>query len=260
MTQKGPRTRAAAERAYSQLKEMILYHRIKPGQRLQDRDLAQELGVSRTPVREALGHLERDGLVTNRNGRGYFVREIDSKEVEHLYDLRELIECHAITLAVKHAKPEDIAELAGVLDTIKALDDSPKGRSEEITLGNRVHEIIGRASGNPFLHEMMVRALALSFWIHWTEAWLETPAEIEATRREHRACLSVLRAKSAKKARDLIRTHVRRGKAQVLRILRSRQAFYEQRGTPVGSGLGRAVSNRKGTSLPIPGHNVGSLD
>jgi DNA-binding GntR family transcriptional regulator len=245
MGQKTTRTRALVDRAYAYLKEMILYHEVKPGQRLQDRDLAQSIGVSRTPVREALSRLERDGLVINLEGRGYFVREIDRQEVEHLYDLRELVECHAMGLAVKHARPEDIEELAKMLDAIEALGNSAEGRAEGVKLGIRIHEIVGRASGNPWMHQTMIRLLDQLLFCIWTEAWLETSAELEATRREHRAYLRVLQAKSATKGRALVRTHVRRAKAQFLRMLKAREAFYGQ------SDSGHMKPHRGGNSLSI---------
>lgn len=232
MNGKTTRTRALAERAYARLKDRILRHELRPGQRLQDRDLARDLGVSRTPTREALNRLERDGLVRNRDGKGYFVRDIDPQEIEHLYDLRELIECHAMRLAVKHATTEDTDELAEILDAIDAVGESAGGRAEQVQLGIRIHEIVARASGNPFLHDIMVRVLEQLLFFIWTEAWLETPEEIEQTRREHRAYLTVLRARSTGEATALVRTHVQRAKSQFLRMSRTREEFYAQRESP----------------------------
>lgn len=256
MKQKTTGRQALVERAYTQLKDMILYHTFAPGQRLRDRDLALDLGVSRTPAREALSRLERDGLVRKLDGKGYFVREIEPQEVECLYDLRELLESHAMGLAVKHARPDDVAEMAGVLDTIAALGDSANGRGEEVRLGIRIHEIVARASGNPVLHEMMVHLLERLLFFIWTEAWLETPAEVEATRREHRAYLTVLKSGHVGKGKALVRTHVRRAKAQFMRMLRAREAFYGSSGPPPARGDGRTrprpAAGRRPPSLSVP--------
>ncbi|MFA5027334.1 MAG: GntR family transcriptional regulator [Candidatus Methylomirabilota bacterium] len=220
------RTKKITERAYSQLKQMILYHKLSPGQRLQGRDLAEELGVSRTPVREALNRLENDGLVVSLEGKGQFVQRIDAGEVERLYDLRELLETYATCLAIQHATPQDVEDLTRMLSAIEALGESPEGRGEGIRLGIQFHERIAHASGNPFLHETLVRLLDRQLFYIWTEGWLETPAEREATKREHRAYLAALRDRSLPKARKVARTHVRRFKHRLLETLKAREAFY----------------------------------
>src|ERR1700687_1858399 len=86
-------------RVYEGIKQLILSGKLRPGQKLAERDLGERLKVSRTPIREALGRLVQDGLVESRPQRGHFVREVDAKTVEDLYDLREMLEKHAIRLA-----------------------------------------------------------------------------------------------------------------------------------------------------------------
>lgn len=215
-----------ADRVYSQLKTMILYHKLSPGQRLQDRDLAGMLDVSRTPVREALSRLERDGLVVKRNGKGHFVRRIDPEEVAHLYDVRELLETQATCLAAKHATPQALASLAKMLARLERLGDSPDERAEGISLGIEFHVRIARASGNPVLSELLARLLDQQLFYIWTEGWHESPAEQELTKRDHRAYLVALQERSLPQARAIVRAHVRRFKSRLLEILRAREAYY----------------------------------
>jgi DNA-binding GntR family transcriptional regulator len=230
------RTKNITDWTYSQLKKMILYHKLTPGERLQDRDLARQLNVSRTPVREALSRLERDGLVVNHNGKGHFVQRIDPRRVEQLYDLRELLETHATCLAIKHATKEDLEDLVRMHDTMERLGETLDERAAGIRLGIEFHARIARASGNPFLYEMLVRLLDQQLFYIWTEGWLETAVEREATRRDHRAYMAALRERSLLKARKAVRAHVRRFRRRLLDVLNAREAFY--RGIGEGSGSG----------------------
>jgi len=86
---------------YERLKSQIIDFTLKPGQKLQDRQLGSQFGVSRTPVREALNRLVQEGFVKQIPGQGYFVKEITIKEIEHLYDIREALEALAAQQAIR---------------------------------------------------------------------------------------------------------------------------------------------------------------
>lgn len=222
------RTRAIADSVYNHLKDMILSNHLKPGQKLLDRDLASELGVSRTPVREALSRLEQDGLVDNRAGKGYFVADMDAKQIADLYDLREMLEALAVRLVAERATLSDLAQLEGVLATLEEYRDNPAKRGEEIKVGLRIHETIARASGNAFLHETLVRLLDRMQFFIWMEMLYEDRQAADLTRTEHKALLVLIREKRADEAEALIRTHVRTAKQHILKIVRAREAFYQQ--------------------------------
>lgn len=224
------RTKQLGNEVYARLRDMILSNQLKPGERLPDRDLAEELGVSRTPVREALGRLEQDGLVANRAGRGYVVVEMDAKQIADLYDLREMLEVHAVRLAAERATPEDLDQLARVLATLETYRDVPEKRSEEIKEGLRVHELIARASGNAFLHETLVRLLDRMRVFIWIEMLYEDAEAAELTRREHAAFLTLIREQRVDEAEALVRTHIRTAKEHILRVVKARESFYQPAG------------------------------
>src|SRR5471030_2914855 len=118
-------------RVYEGIKQLILSGKLRPGQKLAERDLGERLKVSRTPIREALGRLVQDGLVESRPQRGHFVREVDAKTVEDLYDLREMLEKHAIRLAMRRLSDADLAELDRVGRQLRRFeDDSIQGEEE----------------------------------------------------------------------------------------------------------------------------------
>ena len=135
-------------RVYEGIKQLILSGKLRPGQKLAERDLGERLKVSRTPIREALTRLVQDGLVESRPQRGHFVREVDAKTVEDLYDLREMLEKHAIRLAMRRLSEADLAELERLGRQLRRFDGDELQGEEELREGQRIHEIIARASRN----------------------------------------------------------------------------------------------------------------
>lgn len=218
------------ERAYQRLKAMILSNELKPGQRLIDRDLARQLGVSRTPVVQALGRLEHEGLVTNRLRRGHFVADMDAKQVADLYDLRTMLEVHAVRLAIEQGTPSELEELEVVLTTLDRYRKDPARRSDEIKLGLRVHDLIARASGNPFLHDTLRRLLNRMWPFIWFETVLEDQEAADATHREHRLLHAYIRERRQDDAEALVRRHIAEAKDHMVKILKAREDFYQTPG------------------------------
>lgn len=213
--------------AYTTIKEMILTGQLKPGNKLSDQELAVELGMSRTPVRHALTRLAQEGLLDEGRSRGFHVADLDAKQVADLYALREVLEAHAIRLAVERATAEDIKELAGVLETLDELSQDSSKRGEEIRVGLKIHEIIARASGDTFLHETMVRLFNRMHFFIWMDTLNEDPQAAEATRREHRELLECIRAGKPDEAEVVVRTHIRTAKQGILKVLEARDSFYQ---------------------------------
>ena len=100
---------------YEAIQEMAVSYKFKPGERLNERALAQQLGVSRTPLREALNRLSAEGFLDFEAGRGFSCRPLEPKQVMDLYGLRAALERESVRLAVDHATEEDIAELEDFL-------------------------------------------------------------------------------------------------------------------------------------------------
>lgn len=246
------RGKLLSEKVFHRIKELVLSNHFKPGERLFDRDLAKLLGVSRTPVREALVRLYQDGLLGDKDGKGYFVVDIDDpRRIADLYDLREVLEVHAVRLAVEHAPPQDLADLAEVVAKLDSYRSVLDKRGEELKEGLRVHEIIARASGNAFLCETLTRLLTRMRVFIWIETLNEDAAEAEETRREHAALLTHIRDKQVDEAESLMRAHIRRARDQILRIARLREAFYLPVDlSPIGRTSLRAGSGRAGSQSP----------
>ena len=221
------RKRNKAVDVYGAIKDMVLTGQFKPGHKLSDQDLAADLGVSRTPVRHTLNRLAQEGLLEESRGKGYHVADLDAQQVSDLYALREVLEAHAIRLAVERATRSDLKELAGILATLEKLKDDPSNRGEEIRIGLKIHEVIARASGDAFLHETLVRLLNRMHFFIWMDTLNEDPQAAGLTRREHSDLLEFIRTGNADDAEALVRTHIRSAKQGILKILSARDAFYQ---------------------------------
>src|SRR5437660_4459837 len=106
-----PRTRSRAEFVYESLRDAISDGRIAGGERVREEEVARNLGVSRTPVREALQRLQQRGLLVLGAGRGLVVAQLSQQQVIELYAMREILEGSAARFAARHATPAEIAIL-----------------------------------------------------------------------------------------------------------------------------------------------------
>ncbi len=103
------------DKATEQLRSVILSGKLAPGTRLIEQDLSREMGISRLPIREAIFHLEQEGLVTIEPYKGAFVSHISSQEIDELYSIRILLEVHALTLFMKKNCVKSLEVLEDIL-------------------------------------------------------------------------------------------------------------------------------------------------
>lgn len=116
----GPLARGTTAHVYHEIRKAIADHTFESGQHLQEAFLADWLGVSRTPVREALRHLERDGLVVPNRARGVVVAQVTIEDIAHGYLLLEVLEGLAARLAAQSITDDEVVELRQMLDEMRA--------------------------------------------------------------------------------------------------------------------------------------------
>lgn len=218
------------QRVYQGVRDMILAGKIRPGEPLRERDLAQQLNVSRTPLREALNRLERDGLAVATPHKGYHVPALDPKMAAELLELRYVLDGHAAGLAARNITEKGIRELESVMAELdhlaKRKDPSTEDLAEEIRVGLQIHYIIAREAGQRFLNEVlsnMYGRLSLYIWVEvlWVDRW-------DLTRAEHREIIDAVVARDETRATKAAQDHVRRSidemdrVTQALSILQSR--------------------------------------
>ena len=116
-------TSGQGREAYARLIDDIKAGTLKPGDRLTEADLARRLGLSRTPVREAIRQLESDGLVTHVPRVGAAMRKLDYREVSELYEMRAVLEATAARFAARAASDIELTELETINDEMRAARD-----------------------------------------------------------------------------------------------------------------------------------------
>jgi DNA-binding GntR family transcriptional regulator len=140
--------RSLAELAYDSIRESVIEGRLRPGERLVETQLASELGMSRAPIREALGRLAREHLVDERPRLGTFVRSLTSRDIIDIYNLRFALEQAAVRLFVRAGAPT--APLRAAVEAMRdraAADDLRGTAAAELGF----HEALCEGSGNAYL-------------------------------------------------------------------------------------------------------------
>jgi DNA-binding GntR family transcriptional regulator len=194
------------EHAYRRIRSAIQAGELKPGERLREMELAESIGLSRTPVREALARLESEGLVTHDANRGIMVAELDYSMVTELYYMREVLEGTAARLAARHASEVEMSILEDLCRQYEAATQT----GDEATLAasnRRFHDTLYRCSHNRYLGNMLtVLHDALSLLGSTTLRSKERAAETLA---EHRAVVDAVKARDADAADLALRNHIR---------------------------------------------------
>lgn len=211
------RTGPRGEFVYKALLEGIRAGRILPGDRIREEDVAQSLGVSRTPVREALQHLQARRLVEMAPGRGIVVVELNTQQVMELYAMREVLEGAAARFAAQHALPAEIAMMRELTDEF----DAAKGDAQLLARINAsLHRTIYEAARNRYMHEALNNLEdALSLLQNTTFSLPERHASASA---EHRAIVDAIEKRDSDAAESISRAHIREAQRARLRMLMNR--------------------------------------
>jgi len=147
------RTTTAQDLALTTLRQAILDGTIEPGARLRQEDLAVVFDASRIPVREALRALEHEGLVTSEPHRGFTVTTLDADQIEEVYDLRAVLEGHAVRLAIPLLTAQDLDELQQLYDEMLAAPDP----DEELARRERFYMRLYSVTARPRLVGLIAR-------------------------------------------------------------------------------------------------------
>jgi DNA-binding GntR family transcriptional regulator len=209
------------DNVYARLRELIISDVLRAGQKLVDRDLAEQLGVSRTPVREALGRLAMMGLVEARSRQGYYVREYSAKEVADLYEFRKVLEVHAARLAARNAQPSHISEFDRLLVDLEKLASGPARQSDTLRFELELHELIARASGNAALHQALHNLMDKVIGFIWIEASTDK-AVLAVAHKDHETLINRIKAKDEDGAAELIGRHIESAQETLAKAFKAR--------------------------------------
>jgi DNA-binding GntR family transcriptional regulator len=216
-------------RVYNQIKNLILCNEFMPGQKLHHQELSERLGVSRTPVREALTRLEQEGYVSLLPNRGFICKEIRMQEAEELYELREALEAFAVEKAITNLTEIAIEQLRNRIDLYGADAQRPFTR-ERLRYDQDVHLEIAELAHNETLKHTLGHVFERIVLKRRTDG-LYDPARGITAHQEHLCLLKAMERQDTDDAVRIIRAHIQQGKRNVLSDLKQRQAIRELRPT-----------------------------
>jgi DNA-binding GntR family transcriptional regulator len=201
-------TLSLGERAYRRLRDSIVQGMLPPGRKISERSLANELGVSAQPVREALRRLEQDGMVVTLPRRGTVVAEVGPAQLGELGRIRAALEGVACALAAERMSAAEIAAIAAILPRMKAGTEAAD--TEALDEANEeFHGIIHRATGNLFLMRSLASLRAYDH-LGRHRAVGSTPRDMPKALAEHRGIVAALKRRDPALAEARMRHHVLR--------------------------------------------------
>lgn len=201
-------------RVFNQLENDILNGKYQPGDNLIETRLCEELGVSRTPIREAIRQLELEGLVQSIPNKGAIVKGISPKDIEDIYTIRMMIEGLAARWATEKITPEELEELKETIE-LEEFYTLKNDTYHLLKFDSRFHEIIFKASkSKPLMH-------TLSTFHHYIQkarnASFSSPGRAGEMLKEHKAILQAIIEGNADMAEKLTTEHIRNASLNLLK-------------------------------------------
>ena len=205
------------ERAYEYLKSAILSGRFNPGKRLTEEHLAKEMGVSRTPVREALHKLESEGLIKPLETRGFIVSKDSREEIEELFDMRAILEGYGLRVISEKVSEDLLEQLNGFIE--KAGDALRRKQIREVFKWNtQFHDTLHRmVSEKKRLHRLLVNVR--KYVLRYRENTLQYPDGGRRALDGHRKIVMALRLKDPDLCERVMREHIQEAKEDALQFL-----------------------------------------
>jgi DNA-binding GntR family transcriptional regulator len=205
------------ERVFEYLKAGVLSGHLNPGERLTEEHLAKEMGVSRTPVREALHKLESEGLIKPLETRGFIVSHDSKDEIEELFEIRSLLEGHALKIISKKISEQDLGQLNNFIE--KAEEALRRKKIDEVFKWNtKFHDMLHNlVAEKRRLHRLMVNIR--KYALRYRKDTLQYPDGVRRAIDGHRKILLALRLKDPDLCERVMREHIQQAKEDALQAL-----------------------------------------
>jgi DNA-binding GntR family transcriptional regulator len=202
-----PVKRTLSDEVVERLRRAILSGQLSPDEPLRESVLAESMKVSRGPIREALGRLEREGLVINRSNGRSFVARLSRQDLDEVYSLRRVLERFAVECACQRATPTDLAEMQAVVDEMAARIQQGITEQEAAELDLRFHDVLYRASRHQRLMSYWT-TLRPQIYVFLLSRNVASPDFREATVQGHQQILDAIRDCDEARAHSLIEGHL----------------------------------------------------
>ena len=195
-----------ADEAYTQVRAMIMDGEIGPGELIREGDMSTRLGMSRTPLREALHRLQAEKVVVVVPYKGYLVADLSEDELENIYNVREVLEGFAAELAASRATRVDLAHMD---DLLQEMSEAMSEKSDQKLgqLNRQLHLQVAIAAHNPYLVDTLSNIGDIINRFRPTA--LRSESRRVQAHDEHAAIVDAIRARDVQKAGDVARAHVR---------------------------------------------------
>ncbi len=210
-------TRKISEAAYDILREKVVSKEFTPGQRLNLDAIEKQLGISRTPLKEALIRLEMEGLIRIAPRSGTYVTDPGPKEIAESFDVRRVLEVYAVELAVQRASDEDVRKLRAIVQELGDLvtaEDRDAIYPRYLTLDHQLHRQLVALTGNQCLCQAHDREN-----VHAQMArirYRRSERELDTAQEEHERIMAALEARDVETAKAEMDAHLRRAKRSLL--------------------------------------------
>lgn len=204
------------------LREAIMAGSLEPGEHLKERELSEKMGISTTPIKEALRILSHEGLVETIPRKGTYVSEAANSSIEEVLLLKANLEALCAYLAAHKMTDAEIGQLAKQVDVMRELADQKDAEKLQI-VNSQFHALIRKGSKNPLIYKMVENVI--SFDQSFRKRALKQPVEIEEGFREHQSIFKAIKDRDADLAEKRMRAHIYRTAQNVLKHLGKEATF-----------------------------------
>jgi GntR family transcriptional regulator, rspAB operon transcriptional repressor len=217
----------ATDEVYEAMRQAILTHVFKPGERLQVEEISQKLGVSLTPVRHALQQLATEGLIEIHPRSGTYVSTVSPEDIEETFEIRCALECLAAERAIGRITAAQIQHLRKLLEQLAKPLDTDESLKEHERANFELHQTLIDASGSRRIAELYdsLNAHIKIARIHASETAAEKPRDwetrLQREQTEHEAIVRALEEKDVAGVTAVLRKHIYRAKDALVKSLRA---------------------------------------
>jgi DNA-binding GntR family transcriptional regulator len=212
------RQKTLREQIVESIKESIATGKLKPGEKICETKLAEDLGISRTPLREAIQTLEAEGFLNVVPRKGAVVSEYSKKDIEDIYEIKATLEGLAARLATKNLSDEDIYHLGDINNQLKSMSlKNESSVSRFFRVHNQFHELFLKASNNERLYQLNCQLMEP--FKRFRLSSLAIPGRFEEAIAIHDEIVEAFRSRNAQMVETLVMQNVREGGKALLRKL-----------------------------------------
>ncbi|MBT3991833.1 MAG: GntR family transcriptional regulator [Rhodospirillaceae bacterium] len=199
----------AAQRAYTAIRDSILSGEYAPGMHLTESELAGIVGVSRTPVHDALLRLKADGLIEMQRNQGARVKSYSNKDIDEIFELRAYLEGYGAEMAARYIDEGTLAKLEKLADEMEALEKAEESNTlfEVSRLNHDFHQTIVNASESELLKQLLTQLMDMPLEVLKERTWRGRINQ-ERSNEQHRDIIDALRQQDPKWARSIMYGHI----------------------------------------------------